>query len=49
MPWQHAEGCVEGLRQRVRWYEAGLPIVIVLLTLETAAIAYVLAQLGHCS
>jgi hypothetical protein len=49
MPWQHTEGCVEGLRQKLRWYEAGLPIGIVLLVLETAFVAYVFMKLGRCS
>jgi hypothetical protein len=48
MPWQHADGCVEAMRQKLRWYSAGLPIGIVLLALETLAIAYVFVRLGHC-
>jgi len=39
MPWQHAKGCAEGVRQTVRWYEAGLPIVL----------AYAFVRLGYCS
>ena len=34
-PWQHAADCVDGLRQRLRWYEAGLPILVVLFLVET--------------
>jgi hypothetical protein len=49
MPWQHAEGCVEAMRQKLRWYSAGLPIGIVLLALETLAIAYVFVRLGRCT
>jgi hypothetical protein len=38
-PWQHASGCVEGLRQRLRWYERGLPIVILIVGVETLPLA----------
>ncbi len=48
MPWQHTEGCVEGVRQKVRWYDAGLPIGILLLALETAALAYAFVRLAAC-
>lgn len=34
-PWQHSEGCIEGMRQRLRWYERGLPVVIVIIAIET--------------
>ena len=35
LPWQHAPECVEGLRQQLRWYQAGLPIVCALLLVQT--------------
>jgi hypothetical protein len=49
MPWQHADGCVEALRQKLRWYAAGLPIIIALLALETLAVAYVFIRLARCT
>jgi len=36
-------------RQCARWYSAGLPIGIVLLALETLAVAYVFVRLGRCT
>jgi hypothetical protein len=48
MPWQHAEGCAEAMRQKLRWYLAALPIVVMLLAIETLGFAYVFARLGRC-
>jgi len=43
-PWQHASECVDGLRQRVRLYEALLPWLAMLLVGETVlgVVAFVL-------
>jgi len=47
LPWQHDPECVEGLRQQLRWYRAGLPIVALLLAAETILLALVaLGRLG---
>lgn len=40
-PWQHASDCIEGLRAKVRFYEAGIPIILVVLLAETALLAAV--------
>jgi hypothetical protein len=49
LPWQHSADCVEGLRHRLRWYEAGLPIVALLLLAETALLVWAWVALGRCS
>ncbi len=49
LPWQHAPGCTEGQRQQLRWYEAALPIVFLLLVVESALLAYAFLKLGRCS
>jgi hypothetical protein len=46
LPWQHAPECVEGLRAKVRWYEAGLPILAVLLLAETVLLVTAYRALG---
>jgi hypothetical protein len=48
LPWQHAADCVEGLRHRLRWYEAGLPIVALLLLGEAALLLGAWVALGRC-
>jgi hypothetical protein len=47
LPWQHSADCVEGLRHRLRWYEAGLPIVALLLLCETALLVWAFVALGR--
>jgi len=34
-PWEHGPDCVEALRHRIRWYEAGIPWLLLLLVSET--------------
>lgn len=48
LPWQHNPECVEGLRQQLRWYRAGLPIVLLLLLGETVLLAVAYVALGRC-
>lgn len=48
LPWQHASDCAEGLRQQLRWYRAGLPIVLLLLLVETAFLVVAYVALGRC-
>jgi hypothetical protein len=47
-PWQHSEKCVEGLRHRIRWYEAGIPVLLVLLAAETVLLIIAFIMLGRC-
>lgn len=47
VPWSHEEGCVTGLKQRLRWYEIGFGLVIVVLTLETVLLIIAFVRLGH--
>lgn len=48
LPWQHSAECVDGLRHRLRWYEAGLPIVALLSLAETGllVLAYLALRSG---
>jgi hypothetical protein len=48
LPWQHATDCADGLRQRLRWYETGLPVVLALLVGETALLVVAYFALGRC-
>lgn len=47
LPWQHDPECVEGLRQQLRWYRAGIPVVLFLLLVETALLVVAFVALGR--
>jgi hypothetical protein len=47
LPWQHAADCVVGLRHQLRWYQAGLPLIALLLVLETGLLVAAWMALGN--
>jgi hypothetical protein len=47
-PWEHSKGCVDGLKHQLRWYEAGIPIVLLLLVAETALLFWCFMIVARC-
>lgn len=48
LPWQHSPDCIEGLRQQLRWYQASLPLVLLLLLGETVLLVVAYVAMGRC-
>jgi hypothetical protein len=47
-PWQHADDCSAKQGHVLRWYEFGVPVLLLLLLSETALLIVAFFLVGRC-
>jgi hypothetical protein len=47
-PWQHEDECAEGVRQRMRWQERAIAVLIAVVVFEAGLFWVALQHLARC-